>query len=249
MDLVLTEAELAAWLLVSARLLGWAVSDPLLSRLAWPGRLILAGALAWVWVPGIAVAVDPLSPLGLLALAGEFLLGAVLGGIVRLVFAIAELALHTVGLTASFGLTRVTPAPPGGLEAPLAELAFWLALLAFFSANGHGLVIEALSASFVTLASAALPAQATAMQLAGTGGMVLAGGLQLALPLLTLVLLAHVAFLVLSRMLLAADVFSLGLVLGTTAVLAGLALALPLFVAGLTRVLQRLPGLLALLVA
>lgn len=249
MNLVLNEAELAAWLLVSARLLGWTVSDPLMSRLPWPARLILAGALGWVWVPGTAVAVDPLSPPGLFALAGEFLFGAVLGGIVRLFFAIAELALQTVGLTASFGLTRVAPVSPGGLEAPLAQLAFWLALLAFFSANGHALVIEALSASFVTLAPATLPAQATALQLAETGSMVLAAGLQLALPLLTLVLLVQLAFLVLSRVLPAADAVSLGLVMGTTALLAGLALAMPLVMAGLTRFLQRLPGLLALLMA
>jgi flagellar biosynthetic protein FliR/FlhB len=246
MDLILTHTELAAWLMVMARLCGWAWADPVVGRLPWLARVFLAGALAWVWVPAAGVTADPLSWPGLLALAGEFLFGALLGGIVRLFFAVAEFALQTVGLTASLGLTQVVPGQQGGLDAPLRQLAFWLALLAFFSANGQGLVIQALSASFASLAPAALPAQGAAMQLAEAGGMVLAAGLQLALPLLVLVLLGHLAFAVLSRMMPGAEVFSLGLVLGATGVLAGLALAAPLLASGMLRVLERLPALLAL---
>jgi flagellar biosynthesis protein FliR len=201
-----------------------------------------------VWVPGVSVSVDPLSWPGLILLTGEFVFGAVLGLIVRLFFAIAEVALQTIGLTASMGQSQVSPEQEGGMEWPLRQLAFWLALLAFFSANGHGLVIQALSSGFASLPVLALPAQNAALQLAEAGGMVLAAGLQLALPMLVLVLLGQLAFTVLSRMLPGVEAYSVGLTLGAFSLLAGLALAMPLLAAGLSRVLERLPGLLALLV-
>jgi flagellar biosynthetic protein FliR len=243
-----TQPELAAWILVFARLLGWSWIDPVISRLPWFLRLFFAGALAWVWVPGVSVTVDPLSWPGLMLLSGEFVFGAVLGLIVRLFFAIAEVALQTLGLTASLGLTQVMPDEQGGLEWPIRQLSFLLALLAFMSANGHGLVIQALSSSFSSLPVAALPSPNAAMQLAEAGGMMLAAGLQLALPMLVLVLLGHVAFTVLSRMLPGVEVFSVGLTLGVVSLLAGLAMTVPLLLAGLGKVLERLPGLLSVLI-
>lgn len=249
MDLAFTQAELAAWLLVMARLLGWSFTDPVVSRLPWFLRIFFAGALAWVWVPGAAMPVDALTWPGLLLLAGEFLFGATLGLAVRLFFAVAEVALHTLGLTASLGLTQLVPEQDGGLEMPLRQLAFWLALLAFFSANGHRLVMRALSSSFAALPLASSPAQGALLQLAEAGAMVLAAGLQLALPMLVLILLAHFAFAVLSRMLPGVDGYSVGLTLGAAGLLAALALAAPLLVAGLARVLARLPALLSALIA
>lgn len=246
MDLIFTQPELAAWLMVMARLLGWAWVDPVVSRLPWFLRLFFAGALAWVWVPGASVMVDPLSWPGLMLLAGEFLFGATLGLVVRLFFAIAEVALQTIGLTASLGQSQVVPEQQGGMEMPLRQLAFWLALLAFFSANGHGLVMQALSSGFSSLPAAVLPGQNVAMQLAEAGGMILAAGLQLALPMLVLVLLGHVAFAILSRLMPGVEAYSAGLTLGAVSLLAGLALAAPLLTAGLARALERLPALLSI---
>jgi flagellar biosynthetic protein FliR len=247
MALTFTQPELAAWLMVMARLLGWSWTDPVVSRLPWFLRLFFAGALAWVWVPGVSVTIDPLSWPGWILLSGEFLFGAALGLVVRLFFAIAEIALQTIGMTASLGQSQVVPEQQGGLEWPLRQLAFWLALLAFFSANGHGLVIQALSSGFASLPVASLPAQGVIMQVVEAGGMVLAAGLQLALPMLVLVLLGHLAFTVLSRMLPGVEAYSVGLALGAISLLTGLAMAVPLMLAGLARVLERLPGLLALL--
>jgi flagellar biosynthetic protein FliR len=249
MDLAFTQAELAAWLLVMARLLGWSWTDPVISRLPWFLRLFFAGALGWVWVPGASTPVDPLTWPGLTMLAGEFVFGATLGLVVRLFFAIAEVALQTLGLTASLGLTQLVPEQDGGLEMPLRQLAFWLALLAFFSANGHGLVMHALSSSFSGLPLASSPAQAALLQLADAGAMLLAAGLQLALPMLVLILLAHFSFAVLSRMLPGVEAYSVGLTLGAAGMLVALALAAPLLVAGLARVLARLPALLSALIA
>ncbi len=240
MDLLVTQSQLEAWLFVFARLLGWAAVDPLVGRLPWSLRLLVAGALAWVWVPGLAPAqVEPFSGAGLLGLATAFLTGAVLGFAARLLVAAAETALAMTGLAASQGLTQIDPGQKGGLDAVLLALAWWLALLAFFSANGHLLVVQAIDASFAAMPLAALPDAASARELAEAGGLLLAAALQLGLPLLVLVLLAHFAFAVMSRTLPGVDSFSVGLTLGTFVLLGGLALAVPLLVSGLTGLFVR----------
>lgn len=234
MDLVLYQPLLQTWLFVFARLLGWAAVDPLVGRLPWSLRLFVAGALAWVWVPGLGAAeFEPTSTAGLIALALSFLTGALLGFAARILVAVAEVALPMVGLTASLGLTQVAPAQKGGLDPVLQGLAWWLALLAFFSANGHLLVVQAIDASFAAVPATALPAAASARELAEAGGTLLAAALQLGLPLLVLVLLAHFAFAVMSRTLPGVDSFSVGLTVGALALLGGLALAVPLLVSGL----------------
>jgi len=248
MDLALDQSEIAAWLLILARLLGWMWIDPVISRLPWFLRLFFAGTLAWVWVPAMtAPRLDPFAWSGFILLAGEFLFGAALGLVVRMFFAVAEVALQTLGLTASLGLSQVVPEEQVGMEWPLRQLAFWLALFAFVSANGHGMVIHALSTGFAAMPMA-MPASDAARQLADMGGMLLASGLQLALPMLVLVLLAHFAFAMLSRMLPGVDAISMGLTLGAVGLLAGLAVALPLALAGLGKVLERFPDALRLLI-
>lgn len=241
MDWVLHQAVLETWLFVFARLLGWAWIDPLMGRLPWSLRLFVAGALAWVWAPGLPAApVDPFTTAGLIALALAFLTGAALGFAARLLVAVAETALPMLGLTASMGLTQAVPEQKGGLDPVLRALAWWLALLAFFSVNGHLLLVQALDASFSAIPPAGLPGADSARALAEAGGTLLAAALQLGLPLLVLLLLAHFAFAVLSRTLPGVDGFSVGLTLGAFALLGGLAMAVPLLVSGLMGLFVRL---------
>lgn len=247
MDLLVTQPLLEAWLFVLARLVGWAWVDPLAGRLPWSLRLLVMGALAWVWVPGLAPAeLDPLSPAGLIALALSFLAGAAIGFAARLLVAVAETALPLAGLTAGLGLAQAALGQKGGLDPVLLALAWWLALLAFFSANGHLLLLQGIAASLAAVPPGALPAAANARELAEAGGTLLAAALQLSLPLIVLVLLVHFAFAVLSRTLPGVDGFSVGLTLGAFILLAGLAMAVPLLVSGLAGLfLRTLPQLIS----
>lgn len=241
MDMLLEQSLLEAWLFVFARLLGWCWIDPLMGRMPWSMRFFVAGALAWVWVPVLPVIqIDPLTTSGLIALAMAFLTGAAMGFAARLLVGVAETALPMIGLTASMGLTQIVPQQKGGLDPVLQALAWWLALLAFFSANGHLLVVQALNTSLVAVPPDALLSAASALELAQAGGTLLAAALQLSLPLIVLVLLAHFAFAVLSRTLPGVDGFSVGLTLGAFALLGGLAMAVPLLVSGLGGLFTRL---------
>ena len=101
-------------------------------------------------------------------------------------------------------------------------------------------MVHAIDASFTAVPLAGLPAAASARELAEAGGTLLAAALQLGLPLLVLVLLAHFAFAVMSRTLPGVDGFSVCLTVGAFALLGGLALAVPLLVSGLSGLFLRL---------
>ena len=231
--------------MVFARLLGWAWVDPLLSRLPWFMRFFLAGTLAWVWVPVSQQAVvDPLSIPGLASLGLSFITGAAMGFAARVLVAAAEAALSYLGLAMNLGLSQVTPEQHYGLDAVLRTLGWWLALLAFFSANGHLLVFQALQASFIAMPPDVLLSAGSTLTLAKSGTMLLASAVQLALPVLVLVLLAQLAIAVLSRMLPSVDGFSVGLTLGAFVLLGGLAMAMPLLVSALMTKFAVIPALL-----
>jgi flagellar biosynthetic protein FliR len=136
-------------------------------------------------------------------------------------------------------LTQAVPEQKGGLDPVLQALAWWLALLAFFSANGHVLLVHAIGMSFAAVPPTALPDATSALELAEAGGTLLAAALQLSLPLLVLVLLAHFAFAVLSRTLPGVDGFSVGLTVGAFTLLGGLAMVAPLLVFGLSGLFLR----------
>ena len=247
MDILLPQSLLGIWLLVFARLLGWAWVDPLLGRFPWFMQFFLAGALAWACVPGspqVSAGVDPLSIAGLISLSLAFLTGAAMGFAVRVLVAAAEAALSYLGLAANLGLSQVNPEQQDGLDAVLRMLGWWLALLAFFSANGHLLVFQALRASFIAMPPDALLLAGSALTLAKSGTLLLASAVQLALPVLVLVLLAQMAIAMLSRMLPGVDGFSVGLTLGVFVLLGGIAMAVPLLVSALMTKFAGIPALL-----
>jgi flagellar biosynthetic protein FliR len=242
----ISQAQLFAWFYAAARLLGWTLVDPLLSRLPLFLRLLLAGSLAAMLMPwGAAGSLpDPFSGAGLVMLAWEGLLGASMGLIVRLLFAVMEAALGWLGQVSGRNLYQPWLADNAPDDASLRQLGFWLAGLAFFSANGHLLLVQALQHSLADL-PAALPEREGARALFEAGSMIFSTGLQLALPLLLLMLLAQGVFAVVSRLLPGVDAWSVGLNLGALSLLGSLAVGVPFMVSLFARAMDRLPGLLS----
>jgi flagellar biosynthetic protein FliR len=236
----LSEAQLALWLLVFARVGGWAWFDPLVGRLPRALRLLLAAALAAALAPGVVAVPPAWSVAGLLALALEALWGAALALCVRLVFAAASAALAWSGHTATAGLLNLTAEQAAPADAAWRTLAGWLAALAFLAASGHLLVVEALRASFAAMPVALLPAAPDLRALAEAGGWLFAAGVQLALPLLALALLIQLAFGVLARSLPALDMFSAGLGIAALGLLAAWIAAVPLLAHGIGEGVEQL---------
>lgn len=243
----ISQAHLFAWFYAVARLLGWTLVDPLLSRLPLFLRLLLAGSLAAMLMPwgGAGALPDPFSGAGLVMLVWEGLLGASMGFMVRLLFAIMEAALGWLGQVSGRNLYQPWLGEYAPDDASLRQLGFWLAGLAFFSANGHLLLVQALQHSLAVFPAAALPDRQGARALFEAGSMIFSTGLQLALPLLLLTLLAQGVFAVVSRLLPGVDAWSVGLNLGAMTLLGSLAIGVPIMVSLFARAMDRLPGLLS----
>jgi len=124
----LSEASLTVWLFAFARLAGWAVFDPLTSRLPLLLRLMLAAVLAAALAPGLSIdAIEAFTVQGVLALGMEFAWGAALALCVWLVFAAVEAMMVWTGHTATGGLLTLTAEQAAPADAAWRALAGWLA--------------------------------------------------------------------------------------------------------------------------
>ena len=237
---MLTQTELSAFLCAASRLAGWAWFDPLVGRLPRALRLLLAAALAaalWPRVQG-GVPADFSPVLG----AGEFALGVVFALLVRLVFALAEMAFAWLAGATGGALARAEPGAGDALDAPARALAFWLAALAFLAGGGHLLVVSALLDSFAVFPPGGLPAAASVREWAEAGGWLFLAALKLALPLLVLLALVQLAFALTLRRAPGFEPWSTGFALGAASLLAAWILAVPLVVASVQAGLAQLAG-------
>ncbi len=249
MDLVLPQPLLAAWLYAFFRLLGWVWLDPLMSRLPWSLRVFVAGMLAWVWAPAMLETpiVEPFSAPGLAWLGLSFMAGAAMGFAARVLVAVAQAALAYLGLVANQGLMQRLDGQAdfeqhGGLETVAQNLGWWLALLGFFAANGHLLLLQALHESFAALPVQTLATVGVNLDAAKLGAAFFGTAAQLALPALVLVLLAQLSVALMSRLLPGVNGFSAGMTLAVFALLGGLAMLSPVLVGILTARFAALSG-------
>lgn len=240
--LALSDAGIAAWLAVFARVAGWATLDPLLARLPLSLRLIIAAVLAAALLPSVMAlsTVSPFSLAGLLALTLEWLLGATMALTVRILFAATEAMLAWVGQTATGGLLVMTEEQAQHSDPVLRQWAWWLAVLAFLSANGHLLIIHALMQGMVHLPVATLTSDINASQMIEGAAWIFAAGVQIALPLLVFVLLIQLSLAIVARTQPGVDMFSSGLAVGALGLLLALVWAVPLIAAGIQQGLVRM---------
>lgn len=237
----LSETHLAVWLFAFARLAGWTLFDPLIGRLPVSMRLFMAAVLAAVLAPGLSTAaLDPFSVQGLFALGMEGLWGAALALCVWLVFAAVQAAWVWSGHTATGGLLTLTSEQAAPADAAWRALAGWLAAMAFLGASGHLLIVDALRDSFTAMPIAAWPAAGELRQLTEAASWLFAVGMQLALPVLALVLLIQLAFGIVARTTPGLDMVSVGLGMGTLGLMVVWIWAVPLVAAGVGQGIEQL---------
>ena len=230
----LSETHLAIWIFAFARLAGWTLFDPLVGRLPIWMRLFMAAVLAAVLTPGLtSTAIDPFTLPGLLALSLEMVWGASLALCVWLVFAAVTAAWVWTGHTATGGLLTLTEEQALTADQAWRALAGWLAAMAFLAASGHLLVIDALRDSFVVMPLASLPAAGELSQLIEAASGLFVTGMQLALPLLALVLLVQLAFGIVARTTPGLDMFSVGLGVGALGLILIWVVSVPLIAMGI----------------
>lgn len=197
--------EVVTFMLVFSRSLGLIVAAPF-----WGGRTVPVIVRVWIALI-LAAASYPAVPLTALAggltiltlcvsLAGEVLLGLVLGWLAQLLFAGVRLAGQEIEMRSGLALTQLIDPHEGGHSGVFAAFLEVSAGLIFFAMNGHHLLIQALSSSFTVFPLAGEKFFASMLDgLIGSAGEIFVIALRLSAPVLIGLLLSDIVLGVISR--------------------------------------------------
>jgi flagellar biosynthetic protein FliR len=194
-------------------------------------RVIAAGAVAVLVCAWTPLAVPPVlfSAEGMVAVAGELLVGLSLGFVLQICFAAPTIAAEVIGGTMGMSLAS-TVDPHSGAHSPALGQYFAVVLtLVFFGVGGHLQWISLLVESYRVFPPGHTWLGANRMaEVAGFASMMFATAVAIALPVTLLLLLVQVVTGVLSRSAPALNLFALGLPAGVLAGLAALIASAPL---------------------
>lgn len=228
------EAELWKLVFLMTRIGAALLAAPFFSAAAVPVQLRVAitaaiAVLVAAWVP---VAVPPalFSLAGMLALAGEALVGLALGFVLQLSFAAPILAAEQIG--GAMGMSIAAAADPvNGTHSPILGQYFTVMLtLVFLGLGAHLTWLRLVVESFSALPPGAAwlgPAQLE--RLLGFGSEMFVAAVAIALPVTLVLLLVQALSGVLSRSAPSLNLFALGLPAGILAGLAALIAVAPLY--------------------
>jgi len=213
----------------AAQLIGWTESyywpfmrisalflaSPIFSASAFPvrARIILAVLVTVLVVPSLppSPVVDTLGPAGILLAGQQLMIGLAMGFIVQMIFASVVIAGQSLAMTMGLGFAMSVD-PQNGVQVPvLSQLYMILATLIFLAINGHLLLIRFLVDSF-TLLPVGLSQWRDdfGLDVVLWASQMFMGGLLLALPALTAVLLINIAFGVITRAAPQLNIFAVG---------------------------------------
>lgn len=176
-------------------------------------RAVFAILIAALVAPSIPTPqVDSLlSAAGVLMAIREIGVGIILGFVVQLAFGAAVFAGQAISMTMGLGFAMAVD-PQNGVQVPvLSQLYVILATLLFLALDGHLLLIAAVIESYqlMPIGVAGIPV-ASLSSVFTLGTMVFAGGILLALPALTALLMINIAFGIVTRTAPQLNIFAVG---------------------------------------
>jgi flagellar biosynthetic protein FliR len=214
-----TSDQLAAWVVAFlwpfVRMLALISTAPIFGERAVPRQVKvgLAALLAMTVGPvlGPMPDVPVVSAPGLWIVAQQVLIGAAMGFSMRMVFALVQAAGEYTGLAMGLSFASFFDPTSGGNTMVLGRLLNVMAMLLFLAVDGHLMLVTVLVQSFQVLPVSDAPLAARGwMVLASSGGQIIAGGLMLALPLVTALLTLNLAMGILNRVSPQISIFSVG---------------------------------------
>ena len=244
-----TEAELLAWLAPLfwpfIRVLALFSALPLLGQRMVPMRVRvgLAGLIVVAAQPSLPampqVTLD--SPLAVMLIVQNLLVGLTLGFAVRTVFAAVELAGELIGLQMGLNYAGFFDPASGGQTTATSRFFGTIVGLLFVVINGHLLVVAAVVQSFQAFPVAAEPfAFLRQLQPQVWGAEVFGLGLWIALPLVAMLLFVNLVLGVVSRVAPQMNVFAIGFPVTLGVGLLGIMLTLPMMQGPFTMALERM---------
>jgi flagellar biosynthetic protein FliR len=249
----LTMRYQATFLLVLFRLGGMVAFAPVFGHRSLPvtHRVGLAGLLALILTPLLPPAtLDGRGGLPgvVLVVAGELFVGLVIGFVAALALAAISAGAEMCGFQMGLGIASQYD-PAFGAQMTVFT-GFWdtFAILLFLGANGHHLLLQAVAASFQRLPPGTVRVQgAVGGGVAALGTALFRSGLELAAPLVGVLLVVNVVLALLTRVSPQTNVFFLGVPITVAVGLLGAAQGFPWLARTVERVTLQVVGDLDLL--
>jgi flagellar biosynthesis protein FliR len=231
-DLQVPSATLAALLLATVRASGFVILAPPFNSAGIPAAVkgALAMALALVVFPHISGDLPAITA-GFLIVAAitEAIIGAALGFIVQVLFTAVQLAGDIIDVTGGFSLQPAYDPLSLSTHGVIGKLHYLLATTLLFTSGGDLLLVRGFVTSYEGMpVGGALPTDQLGSTLITVFSMMFLAALQIAGPMVAVLLLADVALALLSRAAPALNIFSFGFPVKIMLTLALLGLTFPL---------------------
>ena len=232
MDLQVPSATLAALLLASARATGFILLAPPFnsSSIPAPAKGAVALALSLVAFPHIVGTVPEVTA-GFLVVTviTEAVIGAALGFIVQVFFTAVQLAGDIIDVTGGFSLQPAYDPLSLSTHGVIGRLHYLLAITLMFTSGAHLLLVRGFVTSYEGLPlGGSLPTAQLGHTMLTAFSMMFLAALQIAGPLVAVLLLADVALALLSKAAPALNIFALGFPVKIMITLTLLGLTFPL---------------------
>ncbi|EEF79501.1 flagellar biosynthetic protein FliR [Methylophaga thiooxydans] len=177
-------------------------------------RILMAVAISIVIVPNIPVQVpqvDALSAEGLLIIAHQILIGACMGFMLQLLFNAFIVAGQIIAMQMGLGFASMVDPQNGVMVPVISQFYLVFITLIFVSINGHLILIQVMSESFVTLPIAATGLSPVDFRdIVAQASWMYAAGVIIALPAIGSLMMVNLAFGILSRAAPQISPFSIG---------------------------------------
>jgi flagellar biosynthesis protein FliR len=241
-DLEVPATTLAALLLGTARAAGFVLlSPPFASRgVPAPVKGALALALSVALLGRIAPELpEPTAGFLVVGAITEVVIGAALGFVVQLLFAAVQYAGDLIDLTGGFTMQPSYDPLSMTTTGAIGRLHYLLATTLLFTSGGHLLIVRGFATSYEGLpVGGSVPTDQLAQVLITALSMMFLAALQIAGPLVAVLLLADVALALLSRAAPALNIFAFGFPVKIMLTLALLGLTFPLLPTALDTLLD-----------
>jgi flagellar biosynthetic protein FliR len=243
MDLEVPAVTLAALLLATARAAGFVLLAPPFNTRTIPGPVkgALALALSVALVDRVAVGLpEPTTGFLVVTAVTEVAIGAALGFVVQLFFTAVQFAGELIDVTGGFTLQPAYDPLSMTTNSVMGKLHTLLATTLLFTSGGHLLLVRGFATSYEGLpVSGGFPADSIGAVVLTAFSMMFLAALQIAGPMVAVLMLADVALALLSRAAPALNIFAIGFPVKIMLTLTLLGLTFPLLPTALDALLEQ----------
>jgi flagellar biosynthetic protein FliR len=197
------------------RIMGLLSVAPLYGNVSVPAtvKIGLGILIAMIIAPTVPVgpAMEPFSYTGLLILTQQMLIGLAMGFVMRVVFACMEMAGEMAGLSMGLGFATFFDPQTQGRSIAVSQFLSLVATMLYLALNVHLALLSTLADSFTTMPITSAPMGGRFFEeIVGWGSKVFSSGVQLALPVVAVLLITNVGLGVLARSAPQLNLFGIG---------------------------------------